>query len=120
MAYFVNRKKRRIYFSGAKVFKKETFLYFSDTEYKVKFGYFFSVFFIKRIVSISSILMSVIASGLSFIPFVYKGFYLYPQTFGLYYSIVLVAISALLVIRHKSNIVKLIKGEEKKFAFAKK
>ena len=88
--------------------------------FSIGFVVFFSVFFIKRIVSISSILMSVIASGLSFIPFVYKGFYLYPQTFGLYYSIVLVAISALLVIRHKSNIVKLIKGEEKKFTFAKK
>ena len=81
---------------------------------------FFTTFFIKKIVSISSIAMALITSILSFIPFFYNGFYLYPKEHGLYYSITLFVISILLIYRHKSNIIKLIKGEEKPLKFAKK
>ncbi len=77
-------------------------------------------FLLKRIVSLSSICMAAITSLLSFIPFFYEGFYLYPKEQGLYYSITLVVISILLIIRHQSNIIKLIKGEEKPFQLAKK
>ena len=77
-------------------------------------------FAIKKIVSLSSICMALFTSVLSFIPFFYEGFYLYPKEHGLYYSITLLVISILLIIRHQKNIIKLWKGEEKPFQFAKK
>ena len=80
---------------------------------------FFFVFFLKKIVSISSILMAILTSCLSFIPIFYEGFYWLPKTNGLIYSISISLISILLILRHKSNIIKLIHHEEKQFSIAK-
>ncbi len=85
----------------------------------IGFTLFFITFLIKQIVSLSSIVMALVTSLISFIPFAYHGFYFYPQSQGLYYSITLFVIAILLIFRHKPNIIKLVKGEEKKFSFAK-
>lgn len=81
---------------------------------------FFIVFFAKRIVSISSILMAFFTSCISFIPIFYKGFYILDESKGLIYSITLCLISIILIARHKSNIIKLIHHEEKQFSIKKK
>lgn len=70
---------------------------------------FILVFYFSRIVSISSILAAIS------LPIIFK--ILYPTKSGCIYGIL--ALAFLVIYRHKENIKRLAKGEEKKFSFKK-
>ncbi|MBO4262617.1 MAG: glycerol-3-phosphate 1-O-acyltransferase PlsY [Clostridia bacterium] len=75
---------------------------------------FVFVFAVSRIVSISSVsaALAIIAAGVAF--------YFLIDGFSLYMLILCVFTGAFVIFLHRANIKRLLKGEEKKFSFAKK
>lgn len=72
---------------------------------------------IKKIVSLSSIIMAIVATIFCFFPFVKHGSFIINYSF--IYSLTILIMAIILIARHRSNIIKLIHHEEKKFTFKK-
>lgn len=93
------------------------FLFFNYKIFLIGLTVFIVVVLITKIVSISSISCAIVAWGLGFVPWI-KESYLFsldnPNTYFIYMFITFIMV-VLLIYRHKANIERLLKGEEKKF-----
>lgn len=74
---------------------------------------FFFILYLKRMVSLSSMLTSLIVALLSFIPF-FSNTMLFLVIYDIYYCIVLLLLSIILIIRHIPNIKRLLNHTESK------
>lgn len=81
---------------------------------------FLVVLFIFKYVSLSSIVTSISVIILSCLPFVKEYGMNFSLTADLYYTLLLSAVALLLILRHHSNISRLIKGKEPKVSWLSK
>lgn len=81
---------------------------------------FLVVLFIFKYVSLSSIVTAISVIILSCLPFVKEYGMNFSLTADLYYTLLLSAVALLLILRHHSNIARLIKGQEPKVSWLSK